>query len=92
MYTKQIYLTTTSFPLPTWYIIFVAAMADTNAPKYNPNPINKLPSKPITIDDIAVNTVPITDAITFTPHSKVIFPSPLRRADEFIEEEDEGEG
>ena len=47
-------------------------MAEVNAPKYNPNPISKLPLKPITIDDVVVNTVPITDAITFTPHSKVI--------------------
>jgi len=26
----------------------------------------------MTIDDIAVSTVPTTDAITFTPHSRVI--------------------
>src|SRR5436190_16497294 len=51
--------------------IFAAAMAEANAPKYNPNPIIKLPLKPITIDDIAVNTVPITDAVTLIPQSRV---------------------
>ena len=52
-------------------------MADTNAPTYNPAPINRLPLKPITMEDIAVNTVAITEAITFIPHSKVISPSVL---------------
>src|SRR4026208_991442 len=58
--------------------IFAAAMAEANAPKYNPNPIIKLPLKPITIDDIAVNTVPITDAVTLIPQSRVTSsPPPL---------------
>jgi hypothetical protein len=37
-------------PLPTCCVIFTAAMADANAAKYNPSPINKLLLKPITID------------------------------------------
>lgn len=58
--------------------ILAAAMADANAPKYNPNPIIKLPLNPITIDDIAVNTVPITDAVTLIPQSRVTSsPPPL---------------
>ena len=49
-----------------------AAIADVKAARYTPNPTNRFPLKPMTIDDIAVSTVPTTDAITFTPHSRVI--------------------
>ena len=56
----------------TFCVILVAAMPEANAPEYSPNPTSKLPLKPIIMDDAVVNTVPITDAITFTPHSKVI--------------------
>jgi hypothetical protein len=53
-------------------VILAAAMTDANPPKYKPNPIIRLPLKPMTIDDIAVNTDPITEAIMFIPHSRVI--------------------
>ena len=55
--------------------IVLAIISDTtitiNAPKYNPAPIKRLPLKPIIMEKIAVRTVPITDAIMFTPHSSV---------------------
>ena len=57
--------------------ILLAAMADVKAPRYNPNPISKLPLKPTAIDDTVVRTVPITDAITFTPQSRVISSLPM---------------
>ena len=60
------------------YAIFLAAMADIKAPKYKAIPTSKLPLKPITIDNIAASTVPITDAITFTPQSSVISSVVLR--------------
>ncbi len=63
--------------MPLSSLFLQTAIADANAPKYNPNPIIKLPLKPITIDDIAVNTVPITDAVTFMPQSRVTSSPPL---------------
>lgn len=64
------YLTTCG--LSTRLDIFVAEIAAASALTYSPRPIRRLPLKPITIDDIVVRTVPMTDAITFTPHNSVI--------------------
>ena len=64
------YLTTCG--LSTRLGIFVAEIAAASALTYSPRPIRRLPLKPITIDDIVVRTVPMTDAITFTPHNNVM--------------------
>src|ERR687895_1573855 len=50
---------------------------DIIAPEYNAAPTNRLPLNPIIIDKMAVKTVPITDAMTFTPHSSVTSPCRL---------------
>ena len=53
--------------LSTRWFVFDAATAAPKDPTYNPSPISKLPSKPMTIDEVVVNTVPITDATMFMP-------------------------
>jgi hypothetical protein len=45
-------------------VILAAAMINANPPKYKPNPTIRLPLKPITIEDMAVNTDPITQLIS----------------------------
>jgi hypothetical protein len=62
----------TNCGLSTRLDIFVAEIAAARALRYSPRPIRRLPLKPITIDDIVVKTVPMTDAIIFTPHNSVI--------------------
>lgn len=47
-------------------------MAEVRAPMYNATPTIKLPLNPITIDEIAVSTVAMTDAIMLTPHKSVM--------------------
>ena len=54
------------------------------APIYIPSPNNKFPLKPITMASVAARTVPIIEATTLTPHSRVVLSPPLF----FIEEEE----
>jgi hypothetical protein len=62
-----------------------ASRAAVAAPIYIPSPNNKFPLKPITMASVAARTVPIIEATTLTPHSRVVLSPPLF----FIEEEEE---